>query len=274
MTAPLGLLLALAVLLGTVMLEGGQPGSFLNNAAGLVVFGGTFAATLITFPSSTLSQFPGLVRRALFHRPPDRRLTAEVLVRLSERARREGLLALEEELEEIENSFLRRGVILVIDGTDPELVRGVLHSEMMVLAHEREEQSSLFDTMGGYAPTMGIIGTVMGLVNVLGHLSDPSQLGSAIAVAFIATFYGVASANLLWLPIGAKLKKLTQAEQLLHDMVLEGLASIQAGENPRILQERIEPYLPRDQRPRPVEESEETDGIPSGIREELQPGKA
>jgi chemotaxis protein MotA len=254
-------------------MEGGELKAFVNAPAMVVVFGGTFGAALISFPGATVSRLPAMLLRCFVHRAPARLEVARTLVRLSERARREGLLALEEELEGIENPLLRRGITLVIDGTDPELVRGVLESVMDVEHHEAEGEIAVLEAMGGYAPTMGIIGTVMGLVHVLGSLSDPTKLGSAIAVAFIATFFGVASANLLWLPMASKLKKQTQAEQFLEDMILAGISSIQAGENPRILQERLEPYLPKNRKAESSKE-QEANAVAGAFKESIEPGKA
>jgi len=262
----MGLVIAIGALTMSVLLEGGELQAFVNFPAMLVVFGGTAGAALISFPTATVVQFPRLVRQVFLFRPTPPLLVARKLVSLAERARREGLLALEEELSGIEDPILRRGVILVIDGTDPELVKSVLLSVMAVEHHEHENQVSLLEAMGGYAPTMGIIGTVMGLVHVLGSLSDPTKLGSAIAVAFIATFYGVASANLLWLPMASKLRKQAETHQYLGEMILEGIASIQSGENPRILQERLEPYLPKEHHGRSWKE-EDSDAVPGRPQE-------
>ncbi len=272
-TTPVGLLIALAALAISVMLEGGELHAFLNAPAALVVFGGTIGAALISFPGATVARFPSMVKRTVLYRTPSSVEVARVLVRLAGRARREGLLALEEELPQIENPLLRRGVTLVIDGTDPELVKGVLQSAMAVESHELENEAGLLEAMGGYAPTMGIIGTVMGLVHVLSQLSDPTKLGAAIAVAFIATFYGVSSANILWLPMSSKLKKQAEVEQLLGEMILEGIASIQSGENPRILQERLEPYLPKSHHGKPLEERDQH-AVPGRIRQDFEAGQA
>ncbi len=268
-TTPLGLLLGFGALIGGLIMEQGDLLSFLKPSAALIVFGGTLGATLISFPGATLSKLPKVFANTFFNKAPKAAAVADTLVNLSERARREGLLALEEELPKLENPLLRKGVMLVVDGTDPELVRSVLLSDMSVRERESENEAGLLEAMGGFAPTMGIIGTVMGLVNVLSKMSDPTHLGEAIAVAFIATFYGVGSANLLWLPLGSKLKKQAESGQLLDEMILEGLASIQSGENPRILQERLQPYLPRAGKPK-VAKEQGSDAAPGRVREDLQ----
>jgi chemotaxis protein MotA len=265
----LGLIGSLAAVVISLLMEGGNLGAFVNPSALLVVFGGTFGATLVSFPSSTVKKLPGLMGRAFKKERADVSAVGQTLLRLAERARREGLLALEEELDSINDPYLKRGVLLVVDGTDPDLVRGILESDLTVRESELEAEGGLFEAMGGYAPTMGIIGTVMGLVNVLGNLTDPSKLGEAIAVAFIATFYGVGSANLIWLPIGAKLKKHAEAEKRVAEMIMEGLASIQNGENPRILQERLDAYLPK-RAAKPARQGD-ANGNREGAQEEFQP---
>lgn len=265
-TTPVGLLLGFGALLGGLVMEGGDVLSFLKPSAALIVFGGTFGATLISHPGAVIAKLPKMIGKTFFARAPRPTEVAKTLVALSERARREGLLALEEELPKIDNPLLRKGVMLVVDGTDPELVRNVLLSDISVRDRELEGEAGLLEAMGGFAPTMGIIGTVMGLVNVLSQMSDPTHLGEAIAVAFIATFYGVGSANLLWLPLGTKLKKQAEAGQLLDEMILEGLASIQSGENPRILQERLQPYLPREGKAKEAKE-QESDAEAGRVRE-------
>ena len=273
LSTALGLIVAVGALVASVKSEGGELGAFVNVPAMLVVFGGTLGAALVSFPGSTVISLPRLIGQAFYQKMRSPLDLGQVLVRLAERARREGLLALEEELSEIENALLRRGVMLVIDGTDPELVRSILQSDIAIRRQERESQIGVLEAMGGYAPTMGIIGTVMGLVHVLSKLTDPTQLGGAIAVAFIATFYGVSSANLLWLPLGAKLKKQMEAGELLDEMILEGLASIQSGENPRILQERLEPFLAGHRRGKASKE-QEGNVYGAGIKEDFQPGQA
>lgn len=270
-TTPLGLLVGFGALVVGLMLEQGELLSFVKPSAAMIVFGGTIGAALISFPGSIIAQLPKILLKTVVNRTESSLAVSDVLVRLAERARREGLLALEEELPKIENHLLRKGVMLVVDGTDPELVRGVLLTDISVREQEEENGVGLLESMGGYAPTMGIIGTVMGLVNVLSNMTDPSHLGEAIAVAFIATFYGIGSANLLWLPLGSKLKKQVESGRLLDEMILEGLASIQSGENPRILMERLQPYLPK-KRAGKAEKEQEADVVGGKVREGFQTG--
>jgi chemotaxis protein MotA len=162
---------------------------------------------------------------------------------MAEKARREGLLSLEEETQTLSDPFLRKGISLVVDGTDPELVKDILESDLDAMEARHSRQAGLYMTMGGFAPTLGIIGTVMGLVHVLENLSDPGTLGPAISSAFIATFYGVSSANLVFLPIGNKLKRISHDEVHARTMLIEGVISIQAGDNPRVVEEKLRTFL-------------------------------
>lgn len=268
-TTPLGLIVGFGALILGLVLEKGELLAFVKPSAAAIVFGGTIGAALTSFPGAIIARLPKMIGEAFFHRGESAVAISQVLARLAERARREGLLALEEELPRIDNPLLKKGVMLVVDGTDPDLVRGVLMADISVRERDEENCVSLLEAMGGYAPTMGIIGTVMGLVNVLSKMTDPTHLGEAIAVAFIATFYGISSANLLWLPLGSKLKKQAENGRLLDEMILEGLASIQSGENPRILMERLQPYLPKE-RPGKAQREQEADVVGGRVREGFQ----
>jgi chemotaxis protein MotA len=171
-----------------------------------------------------------------------------LFVRLAERARREGLLALEGEAAEVTDHTLKKGLLLVVDGTDPELVREIMESDVAAMAERHEGRYAMFEAAGGFAPTMGIIGTVMGLVNVLSHLDKPDELGKSIATAFIATLYGVLSANVFWLPVGQRLKQRNKEEVALRELAVEGVLAVQAGDNPRVVREKLESFLPMELR--------------------------
>ena len=166
-----------------------------------------------------------------------------MMVRFAERARREGLLVLEEEARRIDDDFLQRGMRLAIDGTDPEMVREILSTEIHFLQARHKVGENIFTTLGGFAPTLGIIGTVMGLIHMLANLSDPAKMGPLIAGAFIATLYGVSSANLIFLPIGNKLKARSAEEVIVREVMVEGILSIQTGDNPRIVEEKLKAFL-------------------------------
>ena len=253
----IGIFIAVGALVGSVLIEGGQLQSLYNLPAVLIVFGGTIGAAFISFPKEHVLNLPKLIKQAFFSKATMSEIdTIALMTRLSEKARREGLLSLEQETNDIGNGFLRRGTQLIVDGTDPEMVRAILEVDLAQMQRRHEGSYAVLEAMGGYAPTMGIIGTVMGLVRVLGELSDPSGLGAAIAVAFIATFYGVSSANLLWLPLASKLKRKSEAEAMMGELILEGLLSIQAGENPRIVQEKLLGFLAPSRRAVPRHKKE------------------
>jgi len=182
--------------------------------------------------------------RAIKSKPADPDSAVETLVRLATKARREGLLALESELPEIEDDFLRRGLQLAIDGTDAEEVAIILSSEVDTKRATDESVAKLFSDMGGYAPTIGIIGTVLGLVKVLGHLSSPTKLGAEIASAFVATLWGVMSANVFWLPLASRLKRVSEGECEQMEVIIEGILAIQAGANPRLIEQKLQSLLP------------------------------
>ncbi|WP_054693909.1 flagellar motor protein [Syntrophomonas palmitatica] len=244
----IGLLLGLGGLLGGFMLEEGTPGMLVQLSASVIVFGGTFGAAMLSFTMEEIKTVPYFLKVVFTEEKIDYLTILDLLVGTADKARREGLLSLESQLGEIDNVFLSRGLQLVIDGTDPELTRNML--EMELEAHEKQQKvgEEIFMAMGGLGPTMGIIGTVMGLVQVLSNLSDPSKLSGAIAAAFIATLYGVSSANVLWIPFATKIKVKAQKHVLLMELILEGVLSIQAGENPRVIREKLMTFLPPDTR--------------------------
>ncbi|MCS6829586.1 MAG: MotA/TolQ/ExbB proton channel family protein, partial [bacterium] len=174
--------------------------------------------------------------------------TIRWLVILSDKARREGLLALESDANAVSDDFLKRALQLAIDGTDPELVRDILQLEITFLEERHRQGEQIFTSMGGYAPTMGVLGTVMGLIHMMSRIENPSQMGPAIATAFVATLYGVGFANLLFLPIASKLRARHAEEVLLREVIVEGILAIQSGENPRIVEQRLRAFLSQRQK--------------------------
>lgn len=238
-----GVVMAVVALLLGFTLDGGNATALLNLAAFVLVFGGTLGATLASVSFLQFVKAFKALRVAMVHHSPEALTVVEGLVTLAVVARREGLLALEERLEGMDDDFLRRGIQWVVDGVDPELVRGMMETELSYIEERHQKVAHVFEAAGGFAPTMGIIGTVMGLVHVLGNLSDVNRLGPQIATAFTATLYGVASANVLWLPLANKLKSVNEQEMLLREVTMEGVLSIQAGENPNILGEKLRTFL-------------------------------
>jgi len=259
-TAVVGILIASVSLVIAFLIDGGHIMALFKPTAALIVFGGTIGATIVSFSLSELMSVPKVLKSILFQKLPDEIALIEQIVGMSDKVRREGLLFLENQLSQIEDGFMRKGIQLVVDGTDPELVRQIMETEMYAVQERHHIGASIFDTAGGYAPTMGIIGTVMGLVHVLSNLESPETLGPSIALAFIATLYGVGSANILWLPIAEKLKNLSKKEAMLRELMLEGIMSIQAGYNPVLIREKLTAFLTPRSRREDEGESEEREG--------------
>jgi chemotaxis protein MotA len=246
-------IIGLAVAIGGMFLgstlEGSNPMAVLNLPAMLIVLGGTLGATITGTSFDSVLNIPKMYMKAFNATPPDLVGKVRELVGYAESARRDGLLALDEVTSSIEDPFTRKGLQLVVDGTDPDLVADILESENDAMRKRHAASTQPFEKAGGYAPTMGIIGTVFGLVHVLGNLDQPETLGPMIAAAFIATLIGVASANIVFLPMAARLKQLSAEELHSRAMIVEGILAIQAGDNPRVVQEKLITFVPPKLRP-------------------------
>jgi chemotaxis protein MotA len=240
----IGLVVAIAGLYIGAVMEGSNPMAVLSPSAMSIVLGGTLGAVIIGTSFASITNIPKMYMKAFS--PPLQDLNAKVaeLVGYAEAARRDGLLALDEVTSSIEDPFTKKGLQLVVDGTDPDLVADILESENDAMRKRHAAGVQPFDKAGGYAPTMGIIGTVFGLIHVLGNLDKPATLGPSISAAFVATLLGVASANVVYLPIGARLKQLSQDELHARALIVEGILSIQAGDNPRVVQEKLMTFVP------------------------------
>jgi chemotaxis protein MotA len=249
LTTILGLILGLAGLFGGFMMDGGHLGSLMIFSAAVIVFGGTFGAVAVSFPMATLAKLPKALGIAFKETKRDPGSTIDELVDMASIARREGVLALEQRAQEHPNPFLKDGLMMVVDGTDPELTRQILELEMDAVEHQIDGMAKMFEAAGGYAPTMGIIGTVMGLIHVLGNLEDPTSLGPAIAVAFTATLYGVMSANVVYLPLANKIKIRGKEQISEMELMLEGILALQAGENPQLIKKKLASFL-HDKKPK------------------------
>ena len=234
-----GLVLGIgAILLGAVM-EGTELGSLFAPSALMIIAGGTFGATSTGF---TLHQMLGTAKKlGLLIRKPgiEPRTITDMFVQLATIARKEGILALENQKLKVDHPFLRRGLRLVIDGTNPELVKQIMMTEIYVEEEGIKVAGDVFKSAGGFSPTMGIIGTVMGLIHVLGNLSNPDALGPSIAMAFIATFYGVSFANLIFLPISKKFGTIAKEEAMSRTMIVEGVLSLYGGDSPHIVKQKL-----------------------------------
>ncbi|MDH4247181.1 MAG: flagellar motor protein [Deltaproteobacteria bacterium] len=238
------LIFGFAALVSAFILEGGHVGSLFVLTAAMIVFGGTISTVGLSFPTELVKKFPSILKKAFSSSEHNVLDQVNFLIDIANIVRREGVLVLERMLKEKEmDRMTRTGLQLVADGIEPELIRSVLESYIENAQARHKEGAAMFDAAGGFAPTMGIIGTVMGLVHVLGNLSDPGSLGPAIAVAFIATLYGVGSANLIWLPLASRLKVMDKAEAHNAYMVVEGITLIATGISPRIVEERLQAYL-------------------------------
>ncbi len=234
---------------------------FKRYEAFILVFGGTLAATMISFPMKTFVRGLRTGFAMAFTEPQyhEHEIIAN-LVTFAEKARREGLLALENEAAELDDEFMRKGIQLVIDGRDADIIRKILETEVLFVQERNAKAEAVLMTMGGFSPTLGIIGTVLGLIAMLKGLGDTAggnvtgKIGIATAQAFVATFFGISLANLLWLPLGAKVKERNGQLLLLREIMIEGILSIQAGDNPRLLEEKLHAFLDPNERETEVEE--------------------
>jgi chemotaxis protein MotA len=238
----------LAIAIGAT-LEGAPVMAVLNPSAMLIVLGGTLGAAMAGTNFDNIKKIPTMFKKIMAAEPPDLVGRLHELVGYAEKARRDGLLALDEQLATVEDPYIKKGLQLVVDGTDPDLVADVLEAENDAMRKRHAATVQPWDKAGGYAPTMGIIGTVFGLVHVLGNLSKPETLGPSISAAFIATLLGVASANVVYLPVSARLKALSLEELHFRNMTLEGILAIQAGDNPRVVAEKLMAFVPPGERP-------------------------
>ncbi|MBL1433745.1 MAG: flagellar motor protein [Gammaproteobacteria bacterium] len=239
----LGITVALVAILGGNILEGGHTSSLVQATAFVIVIGGTVGAIMLQVPVRVFARSLYIVRWVFI--PPKVNFEEYIgkIVNWSNVARREGLLGLEVIVEDEQEDFARKGLQLLVDGSEPESIRAILDVDIMVKEDFDLQASKVYEGMGGYAPTVGILGAVMGLIHVMNNLADPSKLGPGIAVAFVATIYGVGFANLFFLPIAAKLKSSIHHQSRLREMVLEGIVAIAEGENPRNIETKLQGYL-------------------------------
>ena len=207
-----GFVVIVVAMVGSITIEHGSIFSYVNMSAALIVLGGSVGIALVSYPLPVVMRLPKLILLTLREPPDQSAALVQQFVHLAERARKEGLLALEQEVQTIENPLMKKGIMMVVDGTDPELVKAVLEIDVVTREARHEVGIGLMEALGGFAPTLGIMGTVLGLIRILAHISNANELAASIAVAFTATLYGVGSANLLWLPVGMKLKRRSAAE--------------------------------------------------------------
>ncbi len=239
----IGIILAFTAIIGGNLLEGGNTEQLFQLTAFLIVVGGTMGAVMLQTSIPVFLRALSMLRWIFFTPRVEIEGTIEKLVNWSQMSRREGLLALEEASEIEEDLFSRKGLQLLVDGNEPETIRDILETEIQLLENFELQAARVYEAMGGYSPTIGILGAVMGLIHVMNNLADPSKLGSGIATAFVATIYGVGLANLFLLPAAGKLKAVVQKQILQHEMMLEGIVNIAEGENPRNIESKLQSYL-------------------------------
>lgn len=239
----LGLIVGFAGILVGNALEGGHIGTIIQPTAALIVFGGTLGATLISFPFGTCVKAAKSFMNMFLNPPNDPAALIEEIVGYAQKARKDGIIALEKDASTASNPFLGRALLLAVDGTDAHTMREHLELELGQTEERGEVEAKVFESAGAYAPTIGIIGAVLGLIHVMANLSDVSKVGAGIAVAFVATIYGVGSANLCFLPAGGKLKLKHRSAIVLHELIIEGALGIQEGLNPNVLRAKLQGFL-------------------------------
>ena len=251
----IGIGLAFGAIFVSMIMEGGNPTSIILPPPMILVFVGTFGVAMAGGLLKDTTGALAALKSALMGKKHTADETVTTLVAFAERARREGLLALEEMAKTVDDPFMRKGIELAVDGTDPDELREIMEAEIASKKAADKAGAKLFADMGGFAPTLGIIGTVLGLIHVLENLSEPEKLGHLIAGAFVATLWGVLTANVLWLPLGSKLKRLGEIEVHHMQLVMEGVLAVQAGANPRVIEQKLLSFLPAAERPESTEKA-------------------
>lgn len=243
-----GAVLSIALIVGSIVIGGGSFMAFIDVPSILVVVGGSIAAALISFPLPNFLGVFGVTMKAVFWKVDPPETVIKQIVSLSEVARREGILALESKTGDIENDFIKLGIQMAVDGTRPEVMEDILRTELDAVATRHRDGKALLDCMGRFAPAFGMIGTLMGLVIMLGDMSDPSKIGAGMAVALLTTLYGAIASNCLFLPFAEKLGYTSKKERLTMDIVIRGVMAIQSGENPRVIEQKLNTFIPPKQR--------------------------
>ncbi len=238
-----GLILAFAGIIGGMLIEGGHIGALLNGPAFIIVVGGTIGAVLVQTPMDVFKRALGRVKWVFMPPTIAMQPAIEKIVEWSNIARKEGLLRLEDHIQQESDPFTAKALQLLVDGKEPEEIRHILEMDMTILEETDLQAVGFFEGVGGYAPTIGIIGAVLGLIHVMGNLADPSKLGSGIAAAFVATIYGLMLANVFALPMGNKIKSAIKKKTRLYELIIEGIIAIAHGENPRNIESRLQGFI-------------------------------
>jgi len=244
----LGLIMAIGTIAGAYGLEGGSFESVFLLAPMMIVIGGTLGATMVTTSVDTVVRVPLYLKLAFAGRKPKSEAIINRIIGLAEKARREGILGLETDLKQINHSFFRKAVQLLIDGTEVTLLREILETEITYIEERHKRGIDFFQKAGGFAPTLGILGTVLGLIQALGNNDDAGKMAAAIAAAFIATLWGVGLANLFFLPVSDKLRLKHDEEMTYLELIVEGVVAVQSGDNPRNIRTRLYSFIAPSQR--------------------------
>jgi len=239
----IGLLMGFGAIFGGAALEGLHMKALIQPTAALIVLGGTFGAAFVSFPLAAIIKAFKDVKFAFLPPKVDHEAVVKDIINYATKARRNGLISLEQEAQSAKDPFIKKGISLVVDGIDPQKLRETLEADIMSYEDHTKHSVEFFEAAGGYAPTIGIIGAVLGLIHVMSNLSDTSKLGAGIAVAFVATIYGLMTANIICLPIASKLKIRMKEEVLRRIMILEGLIAIQNGENPHFIEQKLKAFV-------------------------------
>ncbi|HLH35047.1 MAG TPA: flagellar motor protein [Alloacidobacterium sp.] len=238
-----GVILAVAGILAGLLIEGGHVGQVLQPTAAMIVLGGTLGAVMLQFPLATVGAAFKRLANVFFSKRIDSDATVKLLLSFANKARRSGIVSLDQDLPTISDTFLKQALTLAVDGTEPAELRKIMELQLDNHAEREEAIPSVFESAGGFAPTIGIIGAVMGLIQVMQHLDHIDEVGRGIAVAFVATIYGVGSANIFFLPSAGKLRSRQLEEQRIREMTLEGVISIIEGMNPRMIEVKLQSFL-------------------------------
>lgn len=250
----IGLVLGAALVLMAILL-GGDLMAYVNLPSVLIVVGGGFAATMASTPLKKFLQMPNVLKKTLFSKTTDILTLIRQIVELAEVARRDGILALEGMVEDMDDEFLISGIQMAVDGTDPEIIQTIMETELENLLERHEVGKSMFDALGRYAPAFGMIGTLIGLVAMLSNMDDPSKIGAGMAAALLTTLYGALLANILFLPLADKLAIRSAEEALTKTIVIQGVMTIQSGDNPRAVESKLMTFLPPAERPKAEEQA-------------------
>jgi len=267
-----GLVLAVGGIVGGMILEGGKIQEILQPTAAIIVFGGTIGATMVTVPLGTFLSGLKRLMAVFFEKQQTPQLTIEEVIGYATKARKNGIVSLEQDAERVEDPFLRKALNLAVDGTDLQEIRKMMELEMGVEEHRHEAEAKVFEAAGGYAPTIGIIGAVLGLIQVMKHLANIDEVGRGIAVAFVATIYGVGSANVFFIPAANKIRARAHQAMQIKELMLEGVIGIVEGLNPKLIRTKLEAYA-RDNMPAgKKEKAKEAKGAPQAAPATSAPG--